>query len=91
MKSLKSVVGMVAFGLVGLSAGVSQAEEAAAFFRQADQGPVYFQYLPNKYCHVQNPDQMEAFGGFAKVKVVPKLAMQGDQTGDCGCGTCCRY
>ncbi len=53
------------------------------FFRQSDQPSVYFWYAPNLYCHVQNEDQMAAYGGFSQVRVVPRLAT-GQQTGDCG-------
>jgi hypothetical protein len=81
-KALGLMFGMLCFGLMAAPAP-SWAEEGP-FFRQSDQAAVYFQYLPNMYCHVQNTDQMAAYGGFEKVKVVPKLQMKGQQTGVCG-------
>lgn len=54
------------------------------FYRQANQTAVMYQYGRDLYCHVQNETQMAAFGGFSKVTQVPRLAMTGRQTGDCG-------
>ena len=86
MLSIRSLlIGALALGAV--VAHVSQSEAQApqsGFFRQSDQPSVYFWYEPNLYCHVQNPEQMESYGGFSQGHVVPRLAMTGRQTGDCG-------
>ena len=42
-------------------------------------------YTADKYCHVQNEDQMAAFGGFGKVKTVQNLTFGARKsTGQCG-------
>lgn len=60
------------------------AQTPGVFFRQADRAEVMMQYQPNLYCHVQNENQMAAYGGMGQVQVVPQLHMAGTQTGDCG-------
>ncbi len=80
----------LAVGAVALCAAVSQVTPSEAqapqlgFFRQSDRPEVMFLYQPALYCHVQNEDQMAAYGGFGQVRVVPRLALPGQQTGDCG-------
>jgi hypothetical protein len=62
---------------------VAQAQAPGLFFRQADRPEVMFQFRPDAHCHVQNQDQMAAYGGFARVQVVPALRMGGASTGEC--------
>lgn len=83
MRSAK-VFGVVA--MVAITAGErpGSAQTPGVFFRQADRPDVMMQYQPNLYCHVQNENQMAAYGGFGQVQVVPQLRMVGTQTGDCG-------
>jgi len=72
---------------VGVLAPLALGEAQTAlfgFYRQSDRPEVYLQYSSTLYCHVQNEDQMAAYGGFGQVQVVPQLRMSGQQTGDCG-------
>jgi hypothetical protein len=55
-----------------------------AFYRQLDRPEVMFQFAELHHCHVQNPSQMAAYGGFNQVREVPRLALRGNSTGDCG-------
>lgn len=55
-----------------------------AFYRQLDRPEVMFQFGALAHCHVQNPSQMGAYGGFSRVRDVPRLALRGNSTGDCG-------
>ncbi|NBC36085.1 hypothetical protein GTZ99_05880 [Novosphingobium sp. FSY-8] len=80
----KMIVLLSAASMAMNSAPVQAEDFAGAFVRQADKPEVMWQYAPDLYCHVQNETQMALFGGFGKVKVVPKMAMAGRSTGDCG-------
>jgi len=53
------------------------------FLRQGNRQEVLFQYTPSGYCHVQNPAQMNAYGGFGQVRVVPVADPSGRFTGPC--------
>lgn len=54
------------------------------FYRQRDRPEVMFQFAPLNHCHVENPNQMTAYGGFSRVRDVPRLALRGTSTGECG-------
>lgn len=54
------------------------------FYRQRDEPTVMFQFAESLHCAVQNPSQMGVFGGFDRVQVVARLAMDGNSTGICG-------
>lgn len=54
------------------------------FYKQQDRPEVYLVYRAGFYCHVQNPNQMDAFGGFGKVQVVNSLNLNATKTGGCG-------
>ena len=54
------------------------------FYRQSNRLEVYLVYRSGFYCHVQNEDQMQAYGGFEKVNVVDNLNLTGTETGECG-------
>jgi hypothetical protein len=54
------------------------------FYKQQDRPEVSLAYRSTFYCHVQNEEQMGAFGGFDKVKVSSSLNLVGKNTGDCG-------
>jgi len=62
----------------------SSSSSRLGFYRQQDRPEVYLVYHPGFYCHVQNEDQMNAFGGFGRVQVVSSLSLSGTNTGDCG-------
>ena len=45
-----------------------------SFYRQQDRPEVYLVwYRSGFFCHVRNPEQMNAYGGFGKVQVVERL------------------
>jgi hypothetical protein len=54
------------------------------FYKQDAKPAIYLQYRTDVYCQVQNMDQMNAFGGMDKVKIVAQLQLSGRQTGTCG-------
>lgn len=83
MKRKMAMVGAFFMGAL-LTTQASAQAVVGGFYRQADRPAVMYQYMAGHYCHVQNEAQMAAFGGFAKVKVVPRIAMVGTQTGTCG-------
>jgi hypothetical protein len=53
------------------------------FYHQLDRPEVMFQFDALLHCHVQNPSQMNAFGGFSRVRNVPRLALRGTSAGEC--------
>jgi len=55
-----------------------------SFYRQHDRPEVMYQFADGYQCHVQNPSQMMAYGGWNKVQTVRRLAMRGEFTGACG-------
>lgn len=65
-------------------ASIRNSSSGLGFYRQQDRPEVYLVYRPDSYCHVQNEDQMSAFGGFRRVQVVGSLNLNGTNTGDCG-------
>lgn len=67
-----------------LNAQYPYAQAPVGFYRQQDRPEVYLVYRSGFYCHVQNEDQMNAFGGFGNVQVVGSLNLNGTNTGDCG-------
>lgn len=73
-------------GKPGVDPGPDRSAYAAvgAFYRQLDRPEVMFQFGAMHHCHVQNPSQMGAYGGFNRVRDVPRLALRGDSTGECG-------
>jgi hypothetical protein len=54
------------------------------FYRQRGGAAVMFQFAETLHCVVQNQSQMGIFGGFDRVLVVERLAMDGESTGICG-------
>ena len=54
------------------------------FYRQRGEAAVMFQFAESLHCVVQNPSQMGSFGGWDRVLVVERLAMEGNSTGICG-------
>jgi hypothetical protein len=57
---------------------------ASGSFHQARGRPdVMFQVDDMGHCRVENPSQMDAFGGPGRVRTVPVLAMRGNFTGRC--------
>ncbi len=81
-----------------LNASIANSQTATGFYRQQNRPEVYliFDYLHNPldglvgnsskgfYCHVQNEDQMNVFGGFGLVRTINSLNLPGRFTGDCG-------
>jgi hypothetical protein len=65
-------------------AGGSMSTVMGGFYRQQSRPEVVFQFGETLHCVVQNPSQMSAYGGFNRVRVVPRLAMRGNSTGACG-------
>ena len=55
-----------------------------SFYQQQGRPEVMFQFADTHHCHVQNPSQMNAYGGWNRVRKVPRLAMRGEFTGACG-------
>jgi hypothetical protein len=53
------------------------------FYREQRDRTVYYQYDRNRYCGVQNEEQMKLLGGFKQVNVVNRLRLQGRNTGAC--------
>jgi hypothetical protein len=82
MKSIHTIAA-VAAGL-SLTCATSNAQAPGSFYRQSNQPAVMYQYTASLFCQVQNETQMAAYGGFAKVQVVPRVQMAGRQTGTCG-------
>jgi hypothetical protein len=58
------------------------------FYREGNQDAVYLVFRPNgRYCHVQNPDQMNAFGGSGQVRSISSISSNsssGGFSGECG-------
>jgi len=53
------------------SASVESSTLASGYYRRSDRPEVYFVNAGSRTaCHVQNPSQMEVYGGFGQVKVV---------------------
>jgi hypothetical protein len=67
----------------GQAARPSAYAEIGAFYHQLDRPEVMFQFDALLHCHVQNPSQMAAFGGFSRVRNVPRLALRGTSAGEC--------
>lgn len=65
-------------------ARIKNSSSQLGFYRQQDRPEVYLVYRSGFYCHVENRNQMEAFGGFDKIQVVSSLNLNGTNTGDCG-------
>lgn len=63
--------------------GWERDEVRGSFYRQQNRPEVILQHPEGDYCHVQNPAQMEAYGGFGQVRVVPVLTPRGRFTGPC--------
>jgi hypothetical protein len=56
------------------------------FYRQVSDPKVYFLDLrKNTMCHVQNPSQMEAFGGFEQVRITLDYSFKSDKKFIEGC------
>ena len=55
-----------------------------SFYKQQNQAAVMYQFDDAYQCHVQNPSQMIAFGGWSRVQTVQRLEMRGEFTGACG-------
>ncbi len=68
-------------GLAGAQAPASA--QGFAFFRQSQDPAVYWQFTPYQYCHVQNPAQMNAYGGFGQVRVMQNPPLRGEFAGPC--------
>lgn len=64
--------------------GLSYATTIGGFYRQQGRPEVVFQFSDMLHCVVQNPSQMGAYGGFARVRIVEHLAVRGNSTGACG-------
>jgi hypothetical protein len=56
---------------------------SGSFHQERGRPDVMFQYADTGHCRVENPTQMDAFGGPARVRIVPALAMGGLFTGRC--------
>lgn len=74
-KQLNSLVHVTSYtlGLVTLSAlqSVAQSSWPTGYYRASNRPEVYWlNSRTNTYCHVQNPSQMNMFGGFNQVRVV---------------------
>lgn len=55
-----------------------------SFYQQQGRPEVMYQFADAYQCHVQNPSQMMAYGGWNQLKKVQRLAMRGEFTGACG-------
>jgi hypothetical protein len=71
--------------VIGLIGAVlpAAAQGFGGFFRQAQRPEVYWQFSGHQYCHVQNPAQMNAFGGFGQVRVMQNPPLRGEFAGPC--------
>ncbi len=67
-----------------LNASAANSQVAEGFYKQVDRPEVYLIFNRGFYCHVQNEDQMKAYGGFGKVVPRNSLNFSGRFTGDCG-------
>lgn len=56
---------------------------AEGFYREKRDRTVYYQYERNRYCGVQNEEQMKMLGGFDQVREVDRLRLVGRNTGGC--------
>lgn len=61
----------------------SDYERGEGFFREKRDRTVYYQYERNRYCGVQNEEQMKLLGGFKQVQEVDRLRLRGTNTGGC--------
>ncbi|MEH2387903.1 MAG: hypothetical protein V7K14_19425 [Nostoc sp.] len=67
-----------------LNTSVANSQSSTGFYRQQNRPEVYLIFQTGFYCHVQNEDQMKAFGGFRLVFTSNSLNLSGRYTGDCG-------
>lgn len=58
-------------------------DNGEGFYREKRDRTVYYQYERNRYCGVQNEEQMKIFGGFKQVREVDRLRLKGRNTGGC--------
>ncbi len=80
---MKTVAALSAACVAAVLPAVASAQSVGRFYRQSDLPTVWFQYDEAYHCAVQNPGQMEAFGGFPQVVTQPSLRMRGENTGLC--------
>ncbi|MBD2730909.1 hypothetical protein H6G96_32480 [Nostoc sp. FACHB-892] len=70
-----------------LNVSPATSQSAEGFYKQRDRPEVYLIFNSSNggfYCHVQNEDQMKAYGGFGRVSPQNSLNFSGRFTGDCG-------
>jgi len=83
MKQLFSIGALAALAAVGPAAAAAQIRvQVGQMFRQADRQEVMLQLAG--HCHVTTSAQVDAFGGWSRVIVVPTLNMRGHYLGSCG-------
>jgi len=58
-------------------------DNGEGFYREKRDRTVYYQYEQNRYCGVQNEEQMKMLGGFNQVREVDRLRLKGRNTGGC--------
>lgn len=58
-------------------------DEGEGFYREKRDRTVYYQYARNRYCGVQNEEQMNMLGSFKDVRIVDRLRLNGRNTGGC--------
>jgi hypothetical protein len=89
---LYPITDVSALGRGGYAEGPTAGEEpnrgdyavTGGFYVEQGRPEVMFQLADGLYCHVQNPDQMRAYGGDNQIRRVRHLALRGTSTGDCG-------
>jgi hypothetical protein len=77
------IAALAAVTVLAGTAAPATAQMSGGFYRQAQRPEVYWQYSAYQFCHVQNPAQMNAYGGFAQVRVMQNPPLRGEFAGPC--------
>jgi hypothetical protein len=85
---LTKLVGLSAIGVfIPMLSTIAQTQWPSGYYRKSDQPAVYYLNSSNStYCHVQNPSQMDIFGGFGQIRVVGtnRFLAGSKNIGECG-------
>lgn len=80
---LRTLSAIVTLAVVGGLTTPASAQMSGGFYRQAQRPEVLWQLSAYQYCHVQNPAQMNAYGGFGQVRVMQNPPLRGEFSGPC--------
>jgi hypothetical protein len=85
---VSKLVGLSTIGVfIPMLSTIAQTQWPSGCYRQSDRPEVYcLNSSSSTYCHVQNPSQMDTFGGFGQVRVVGtnRFLAGANNIGECG-------